>query len=203
VCSRGLQKQCAHLLRIGLIAYPYWQRHADGWVIGSPVGDRIIYKFVVGHNDHDVIVGPNPGRAGCDPDHVAKSIFGLDAVADADRLLDEQNQAGDKVGDDILQSEAYTNAEGAPPGPRVSSDLRLQGNAWTSVSTRKMYDRSSQVREETKGHRNPIRQVVVENASYTALVSIRRNDAQSNVGGDCDQDDRETQPRKCKGFYER
>ena len=38
---------------------------------------------------------------------------------------------------------------------------------------------------------------------HIALVSIRRNDAQSSVCGDCDQDDREAQPRKCKGFYER
>ena len=37
----------------------------------------------------------------------------LDDIADFDRPLEEQDEAGDKVIDDILQPETQTHAEGA------------------------------------------------------------------------------------------
>src|SRR5262249_57170727 len=57
--------------------------------------------------------GPERARADPDPEHGAAEIAELDRVPHLDRALEEENQAGDEIVDDLLQAETDADAERA------------------------------------------------------------------------------------------
>jgi hypothetical protein len=108
-----LKQESADLLDIGVVADTDWQMHAYLRVIGREVGDGIINEVGVGHDDDDVVIRANPGGAGSDADDVAEGFLDLDAVADADGLLNEQNEPRDEVGHNILKAKTDADADSA------------------------------------------------------------------------------------------
>jgi len=103
----------ADALGIAVVGDADGKRDADLAVVGGPVGDALIDEFGVGDDDDDVFVGLNPSAAAAEADDVAVGVADLDAVTELDGLLEEQDEAGDKIADDSLKAQADADAEGA------------------------------------------------------------------------------------------
>src|SRR5262245_12389457 len=77
-----------------------------------PVRHLVGDQAGIRHDDLGTFPGAHRAGADADPLHLAGEGAKLDGVADLDRALEEEDQAGDEVVDDVLQPEADADAEG-------------------------------------------------------------------------------------------
>ncbi len=111
VLARYPEQDVADMLRLTAVADADRDGDADLAVVDGPVGDGFGDEVGVGNDVDDVVIGADPGAAGADVDDIAGGAADLDAVADADGLLKQQDEAGDEVGNGVLQAEADAEAE--------------------------------------------------------------------------------------------
>ena len=91
----------------------------------APVRDGLRDELGVGNDQVDVVVGPDQGRARTDLGDVSGHLADLDAVADLDRPLDQEDQARHEVLGDVLQAEADAHADrAAEDGERRGIDAQ-------------------------------------------------------------------------------
>ena len=93
----------------------------------GPVGHLPGDQLGVGDDDLGPLRGAHDAGADADAPHPALQVPHLDGVADVDRALEQQDQAGDEVVDHALQAEADAHAQ----GPRQDRHLG-QSVAWPS-----------------------------------------------------------------------
>ena len=82
-------------------------------VLVGPIGDRGGEKLRIGHDDGGPLEGLDLGGAHADSLHDPHIAADLDPIADLDRPLDQQDQAGDEIVDDILETETDTDRQRA------------------------------------------------------------------------------------------
>src|ERR1051325_1573298 len=109
----NFDEQAAQVLDVRAVGNSHGDAKAHARVAVTPVGDAVGDEIGVGHDDGDVVVGDNGGAAQADLAHLAGDAAHFDAVADGDGSLGENNQAADKIADDVLEAEAQTNANRA------------------------------------------------------------------------------------------
>ena len=76
-----------------------------------PVGNFVGDEFCVGHDDKHVVVGADGGAAQANVGDLSRGMIHLDAVAHADRLFGQNNQAADEIFHHVLQAEAQPDAQ--------------------------------------------------------------------------------------------
>ena len=104
-------------------------------VRGRPVGHPFRDELRVGDDDVGALIGAHRARPDPDPGDLALEIAHFHDVADADRPLEEQDEPGDEIVDDALQTEPEADTEGAGQDGRfgeVESD-RASAPARTRV----------------------------------------------------------------------
>lgn len=84
-----------------------------GVALQRPVGDRLFDQPRIGHQDIDVVIGPDPRRARPDlHDGAANAdVLDLDIVADRDHPVEDQEQARDELLDHPLQAQTHAYAQ--------------------------------------------------------------------------------------------
>ncbi len=106
-----LQQYLFHLVQIRAIGHPESDHHASGGIRERPVDQTLGHKRFV-RDDHlfTIEVG-NGGRTNADlADGPGESTDG-DGIADTHRTFEQDNQARDKVTEDLLQAEAQTHRQ--------------------------------------------------------------------------------------------
>jgi hypothetical protein len=111
VFGGGFEQDRPDLFGVRVIADTDGQVDAHVWIVGCPVGDGIVDEVAVRDDFNDVVVGADPCRTRRDTNDIADSAACFHAVADADGLLDEKDEAGDKVRDNVLETEADADAD--------------------------------------------------------------------------------------------
>ena len=111
--GRGSFEQAQHLRRVAAVRDTDIDLVAPRTIGQRPVHHLLRREIGVRHDHFRALPGPDRRRTHADaldlPDHAAD----VDLVADIDRPLDHQDQAGHEVADDVLQAEAHTHAERA------------------------------------------------------------------------------------------
>ena len=80
--------------------------------VEAVVDDGGLGELRVGHDDVDVVVGAQHRRARTDLDDLRHQVFDFDSVAHAKGPLDQQDQPGDEILDDVLEPEPDAHAQG-------------------------------------------------------------------------------------------
>ena len=75
--------------------------------VEQPAGDELFVRY----EQFLLVPVTNGGSADLDPGDDARGVADGDDVADSYRTLEQDDQAADEVGDDLLQAEADANAE--------------------------------------------------------------------------------------------
>ncbi|OCB01698.1 hypothetical protein BBC27_02310 [Acidithiobacillus ferrivorans] len=101
-------------------------------VIQTPVDHFTIHKLGIGYQDIHMVVGHDLGVAHAQLFDLAMQavLFDLDVVANFDTALEEQNESGRKIAENILQPETQTNTYHTTQESQtaeIDTD-RLQGN---------------------------------------------------------------------------
>jgi len=96
-------------LSVRAIGHTHRNNRAAHTIATRIIGHGARNQIGVGHDDVGAIKGLDPGRAHRDIAHIAHLPADLDPVALADRAFNQQDDAADKVGHDVLQAE--TNAD--------------------------------------------------------------------------------------------
>src|SRR3546814_4235660 len=80
----------------------------------GPVDHAAGDELRIGHQDFDVVIGGNAGGADIDiADLAGDAGFELDEIADFQRTVEQQNQAGNEIAEDPLQAKTQTDTDGA------------------------------------------------------------------------------------------
>src|SRR3546814_16618528 len=78
----------------------------------GPVDHAAGDELRIGHQDFDVVIGGNAGGADIDiADLAGDAGFELDEIADFQRTVEQQNQAGDEIAEYSLQDKTQTDTE--------------------------------------------------------------------------------------------
>lgn len=93
-----------HLFGIGVHRRRHRQHHAGNRVRQRPVDKLFGNERLVRHDNLFSVPVADGGRTGINAGDAARQVANGDRIADADRLLKQDNQAGDKVGEDLLQA---------------------------------------------------------------------------------------------------
>ncbi len=102
----GLEQQRAHLLQVGAEFHADADGHPGHGVAQRPVEQLVGDEGLVRDDDFLVIEIGDGGGADADAADGAGQVANGHHVADAHRLFEEDDQAGDEVGEDLLQTEA-------------------------------------------------------------------------------------------------
>ena len=111
--SGYLQQHIADLGGIARIGSSDGKAEAHARVVGCPIGDALLDEVGVGDDDDNVVVGADPHAAGFHGDDFAEGAADFNAVANADRLFDEEDEAGEELTDDGLQAQTYAESKRA------------------------------------------------------------------------------------------
>ena len=100
-----------HLFGIGVHRRRHRQHHAGNRVRQRPVDKLFGNERLVRHDNLFSVPVADGGRTGINAGDAARQVANGDRIADADRLLKQDNQAGDKVGEDLLQAKPETHTQ--------------------------------------------------------------------------------------------
>ena len=112
VCLGHTQEHFGDLVDIRTVGHTDRYGQAPPGVPEHPVGDIIGDQHGVRHDDIGAVKGLDQGGPDTDPTHIAFHIPGDDPIAGANRALEQQDDAGNEVIDDVLQAEADTDRQG-------------------------------------------------------------------------------------------
>ena len=99
-------------VRVGSVGDAEFDRDAKDLVLESPVDEIAGDEFAIG-DDHTLVVAVDDrGGPNVDPIDLSGGARDGDDVADADGTFEQKNDSADEVGDDLLQAEAETDAQG-------------------------------------------------------------------------------------------
>jgi hypothetical protein len=113
---RGRAQSLLGLVRVVRLRDAQRNVKADPVAAEAPVRHRARDEFRVRHDQMDVVVRADDGRAGSDLDDVAHHLVDLDPVADHHGPLEQDDDSGDEVLHDVLEAEADPDAEGGAEG---------------------------------------------------------------------------------------
>ena len=128
--GRRFEQRLLHHADVAVVMHADRQAEPGLGVGVAPVGDGGADEFGVGHDHGDVVVGDHGRAAQADLGHLARNAGHLDAVAQGDRPLRQDDDAADEIVDDVLQAEADAHTDGSceeGEGAQVDPD-ELQGD---------------------------------------------------------------------------
>ena len=111
VFLRGLQQQLAHQVEVRTITDTHLEGDAGDRVGQRPVDQLTGDEGLVRNDDFLVIEIGHGGGADTDLAHRAGEIADSDHVTDAHRALEQDDQAGNEVGEDLLQTETQAHRQ--------------------------------------------------------------------------------------------
>src|SRR4051812_45292364 len=100
-------------VRIGVVRHAETDAHGHVRMVVLPVDDHLGDEARVGHDHHGVVFGDYGRATRSDFRHVALDAAYFDAVANADRPFEHDDEPADPVADDVLQTEADAHADRA------------------------------------------------------------------------------------------
>jgi hypothetical protein len=109
--SGGLEHQFLGQDGVRTVSDPDWNPYPDNVVRKGPVDQAAGNEFLVGYDEFLAI----PIQDGCGPNSNAgdgsADISNGDGITDSKRTLKKDDQAADEIGNDLLQSKAYADAQ--------------------------------------------------------------------------------------------
>ncbi|MPN22968.1 hypothetical protein SDC9_170353 [bioreactor metagenome] len=107
----GGQQDLRHLFAVHIGWGRNGQHHACHGIRQRPVDELLGDKRFVRHDDLFAVPVADGRRAGIDLRYAACQIANGHGVTNTNRLFKQDDQAGDKVGENFLQTKAQTDAE--------------------------------------------------------------------------------------------
>src|SRR5690606_20769482 len=112
VLYRGLHHQLARQGQVRLVGQTDFHNDAGDGVVQRPVDQLVGDEGFVRHDDFFAVEIGDGGGANTDFTDRARQVADRHHVANAYRPLEQDDQAGDKVGEDFLQAEAQAHRQG-------------------------------------------------------------------------------------------
>ncbi|MND88304.1 hypothetical protein D3C80_803250 [compost metagenome] len=107
----GIGQDLGHFFAVGFCRCRYGQYHTSQVVRQRPVNELLGDKRFVRHDDLFAIPVRNGGGAGVDLGDGTGQVADRHGITNADRFFKQDDQAGDKVGEDLLHTKAQPHAE--------------------------------------------------------------------------------------------
>ena len=127
-------------MRVGIVGDAEIDVEADEFVAKGPVDHPVGDEVLVRNEVFASIPGDDGNEAGAQLADPAECAFQRDGVARFDRLVEQDDDAGYEVGDDLLQTEAETEADRPGEdgeGGQIGPATRINPNfATLPISTR-------------------------------------------------------------------
>src|SRR5262249_16330161 len=113
MCSRCRKENLAHKLRLRRERYMKRQDVPRQRVWTAPIRHALGDQLGVRNNQRKILVGHDGGCSRSDLTYFADSASNFDTVPDADRPLEQDDQAAEEIVRDVLQPKAESNPDRA------------------------------------------------------------------------------------------
>src|SRR5262249_5496740 len=111
-CRGGRDRNTANLMRIARHIDAELELETDVVLAVRPVDDALCDQVFIGNENLAAVARDHRNIAGIHRRHPAEAVADGHYVAWLDRLVGQKNDAADEIRDDLLQSEADTDADG-------------------------------------------------------------------------------------------